>query len=159
MIITWQGGKDFTLKTKGMNVVLADKCKLGDLEIDEPGEYEVGGVQLDWIDGVKQVYLETLNIGHIQKGKVFTDEELEKLNGIDILLIGVGGGDFTETKTALAVINQIDPSVIIPMYSGNIEEFIKEEGGSTEAEADLKITKADLPVDGRRIVTLNAEHK
>ena len=115
MIVTWQGGQDFTLKSKGINVVLKDKPKLGDMVIDEPGEYEIGGVQLDWIDGVVQVYLEGLNVSHIKKGKVLSDEELEKLNGIDILLIGVGGGEFTETKTAHAVVNQIDPSVVIPM--------------------------------------------
>ena len=159
MIITWQGGQDFTLKSKGMSVSLCQKCKLGDLEISEPGEYEVGGVQLDWIDGVTQVYLEGMNISHIKKGKVLTDEELEKLNGIDILLIGVGGGEFTENKTALAVINQIDPSIVIPMYTGNIDEFIKEEGGASESLSEFKVIKPELPVDGRKLVKLNAESK
>ena len=159
MIITWQGGQDFMLKSKGMSVSLCQKCKLGDLDINEPGEYEVGGVQLDWIDGVMQVYLEGMNISHIKKGKVLSDEELEKLNGIDILLIGVGGGEFTETKTALQVISQIDPSVIIPMYSNNLEEFTKEEGGASEPMNEFKIIKPELPVDGRKIVILNAEHK
>jgi hypothetical protein len=159
MVIVWRGGQDFVLRTKGLSVSLCQDCKLGDLEIKEPGEYEVGGVQLDWIDGVEQVYLEGMNIGHMKKGKVLSDDELAKLNGIDILLIGVGGGEFSETKVATAVINQIDPSVVIPMYTGSIEEFIKEEGGSTETLAELKITKAELPVDGRRIVILNAEHK
>lgn len=159
MIVTWQGGQNFTLKSKGINVALCQKCKLGELEINEPGEYEVGGVQLDWIDGVIQVYLEGMNIGHIKKGKVLSDEELEKLNGIDILLIGVGGGEFTETKTALSIITQIEPSIIIPMYEGNIDEFKKEEGASGEDLAELKITKPELPVDGRKIVTLNAESK
>jgi hypothetical protein len=159
MIITWQGGHDFLIKTKGISVSLCEKCKLGDLEINEPGEYEVGGVQLDIKDGVQQVYLESMNIGHIKKAKIFSDEELDQLNGIDILLIGVGGGEFTETKTALAVVNQIDPSIVIPMYSGNIEDFIKEEGGSAETLDELKVTKADLPLDGRKVVILNADRK
>ena len=155
MIITWQGGHDFTLKTKGINVVLSDKPKLGELVIDEPGEYEVGGVQLDWIDGVVQVYLEGLNISHIKKAKVLSDDELEKLNGIDILLIGVGGGDFSETKSAVSVISQIEPSVIIPMYSAGLEEFTKQEGATGEPVDEYKVTKAELPDEGRDIVVLN----
>lgn len=156
MIITWQGGHDFTLKTKGTNVVLSDKPKLGELVIDEPGEYEVAGVQLDWIDGVIQVYLEGINVGHIKKGQVFSDEELEKLNGIDILLIGVGGGEFAETKTAVNIVSQIEPSVVIPMYGANLEEFTKQEGSASEPMDEYKVTKADLPVDGRDIIILNA---
>jgi hypothetical protein len=155
MIITWQGGHDFTLKTKGINVVLSDKPKLGELVIDEPGEYEVGGVQLDWIDGVVQVYLEGLNISHIKKGKVFSDEELEKLNGIDILLIGIGGEEFTETKAAISLISQIEPSVVIPMYKAGLEEFAKQEGATGEPVDEYKVTKADLPDEGRDIVILN----
>lgn len=153
MIVTWQGGQNFTLKSKGINVVLGEKNKLGDLEITEPGEYEVGGVQLDWVDGVIQVYLEGMNVGHIKKGKVMSDEEMEKLNGINILLIGVGGGSFTETKTALNVISQIDPQVVVPMHEGKLEEFTKEEGGG-EPKDELKITKNELPEEARQVVIL-----
>jgi len=156
MIITWQGGRNFTLKSKGINVVLGEKNKLGDLEITEPGEYEVGGVQLDWVDGVIQVYLEGMNIGHIRKGKVMAEEEMEKLNGINILLIGVGGGEFTETKTALEVIAQIDPEIVIPMHNGKLEEFTKEEGGG-EAKDELKIVKNELPQEARQVVILEAK--
>jgi len=159
MIITWQGGQKFTIKTKGINVVLSDKPKLGDLVIDEPGEYEVGGVQLDWIDGVVQVYVEGMNVGHMKVGKVLTDDELEKLNGIDVLLLGVGGGDFTETKLALKVITQIDPAVVIPMHGGNVEEFTKEEGGAGAPVDELKITKPELTPDARQIIILNAQDK
>ena len=155
MIINWAGGQNFTIKTKGLNINLGDKIKLGELDINEPGEYEVGGVQLDRIDGIVQVYLEGMNVGHMRKGKILSDDEMQKLNGIDILLIGVGGGEFTETKTALELISQIDPSIVIPMYSGNLEEFTKEEGGGAGAE-ELKITKAELPVDARKVVVLDA---
>lgn len=155
MIITWQGGQSFSLKTKVINVTLGEKNKLGDLEIDEPGEYEVGGVQFDLDDGIIQVCAEGMTVGHIKKAKIMTDEEMEKLNGIDILLVGVGGGDFTETKTAISCISQIDPSIIIPMYSDNLDQFTKEEG-VTEPKDELKVTKGDLPIDGRQVVVLNS---
>jgi hypothetical protein len=156
MNITWQGGQNFTLKSKGTNVVLGDTMKLGDLEITEPGEYEVGGVQFDWTDGIIQVYLEGMNVGHIKKGKLLSDEEMEQLNGINILLIGVGGESFTETKTALSLISQIDPGIVIPMYTGKIEEFAKEEGASGEPQDEFKIIKNELPQEARQVVILNA---
>jgi L-ascorbate metabolism protein UlaG (beta-lactamase superfamily) len=156
MTITWAGGQNFSIKTKGVSVLLGEKVKLGDLEISEPGEYEVGGVELDWIDGITQVYLEGMNVGHIKKGKLLADDEMEKLNGIDILLIGVGGQEFSETKTALELISQIEPSIVVPMHNGNLDEFIKEEGGNPEGQDELKIVKADLQADARKVVVLNA---
>lgn len=159
MTITWQGGQNFLIKSKGANVVLGEKIKLGELEITGPGEYEVGGVQLDCIDGIIQIYLEGMNVGHIKKGKILSDEEMQKLNSIDILLVGVGGKEFTETKTALELISQIDPSIVVPMHNGNLDEFIKEEGGSSTGQDELKISKADLPQDSRKVVVLNAHRK
>lgn len=164
MIIRWEGGKNFLIKTKTLTAKIGDKNQLDDLEISSPGEYEVGGVQLEIIDGIIELFAEGLTIGHIQKGKVLTDEELEKLNGIDILLIGVGGDDFTQTKVALQIIAQIEPAIIIPMYKTNLpagkaglEEFTKEEGITAQARDELKISKAELSSEERQVIVLNAE--
>lgn len=156
MTIQWEGSYNFLVKTKTMTAKIGEKIQLGDLEITGPGEYEVGGVQIEVVDGIIEVFTEGICIGHIQKAKVLSETELEKLNGIDVLLIGIGGGDFTETKTALQVIGQIDPSIVAPMYENNLEEFAKEEGITTEGKDELKISKADLPVEGRQVVVLNA---
>lgn len=156
MIISWNGGPNFVIKSKNMTIKIGDKISLGDLEISEPGEYEVGGVQTEVIDGIIEIYTEGLIIGHIKKAKTLSDEELEKLSSINVLLIGVGGNEFSENKTASEVINQIDPSIVIPMHSGDLGEFAKEEGASVEGKEEIKITKADLPEEGRRVVVLNA---
>lgn len=156
MIIHWEGDKNFSLKTKTLTAKIGEKNQLGDLEITGPGEYEVGGVQIETIDGIIEVYAEGICLGHIQKAKVFSDSDLEKLNGIDILLIGVGGKEFSDTKTALQVIAQIEPAIVIPMYSSNLEEFTKEEGVVAEGHDELKISKAELPIEERRVVVLNA---
>ncbi len=156
MTIRWEGDENFSLKFKTNQVQIGQKIQLGELEITSPGEYEVEGTQIEVIDGIIQVFAEGLSIGHIKKGKVLSDEDLEKLNGIDVLLIGVGGGEFTENKTALEVINQIEPSLVIPMHGGSIGNFAKEEGISSEGQDELKISKAELPVDARQMVVLNA---
>lgn len=155
MIIRWAGGENFNIKTKNLTCQIGQEKKLGELEIGGPGEYEVGGVQLEVIDGIVEIFAEGITVGHIKKGKLMSDEELEKLNGIDILIIGTGGKDFTETKTAAEVISQIDPSVVIPM-GDNVEEFIREEQVSAAAQDEFKIAKGDLPQDSRRVVVLNA---
>ena len=154
MIITWLGGQNFSVKTKNLTVKLGDKIALGELTIENPGEYEVAGVQLEVIDGVVQLYAESMNIGHIKKGKLMSDDELSKMSGIDVLLIGVGGDEFTETKTALEVVGQIDPSVVIPMYEKSLEGFVKEEGAKA-AQDEFKITRPELPQDEREMVVLN----
>ena len=158
MIIQWEGGQNYTIKTKNLTAKIGEKNQLGDLEISGPGEYEVGGVQMDHIDGIIDLFGESMCVGHIRKAKVLSDTELEKLNGIDVLLIGVGGGSFTETKTALQVVSQIEPAIVIPMYEKEtaLAEFVKEEGGSLEGKEEFKVSKAELPVEERQVVVLNA---
>lgn len=155
MIITYQGKENFIIKTKSKTVKIGQTISLGELKITTPGEYESGGVQVEVIDGIIEVLSEKMTVAWIKKGRVLKDEELEKLNGINILLIGTGGGDFTETKTAIDVINQIDPSVVIPMGE-TIESFLKEEGISGEGQNQLKFTITDLPAEERKVVVLNA---
>ena len=159
MIIHWFGDKNFSVKTKTLTAKIGEKNQLGDLDILCPGEYEVGGVQIEIVDGIIKVYAEGICLGHIKKAKILTDTELEKLSGIDILLIGIGGGDFTETKTALQVVGQIEPAVVIPMYDKEeaLAEFSKGEGEEEIKKQDeLKISKLELLPDKRQAVVLNA---
>jgi len=163
MIITYQGKENFTIKTKNNAEVSASSSKtvhlgkefsLGELKILSPGEYESGGVQIEIIDGITEILSEKMTIAWIKKAHVIKDEELEKLNGINVLLIGVGGGEYTETRQAIEVINQIDPSVVIPMYSENLESFLKEEVISSEGIDQFKFTFSDLPTEERKVVVL-----
>ena len=156
MVIIYEGGQNFALKTKNTTIELGDKMMLGSFSVTEPGEYEVGGIQLEAIDGVSQVFIEGMVVGHIKNAKTLSETELEKLSSINILLIGVGGGEFGETKTAIETINQIDPQLVIPMHGGNIEDFIKAEAANSVAQDELKINKADLSADERQVVILNA---
>ncbi|KKQ18057.1 MAG: Zn-dependent hydrolase of the beta-lactamase fold-like protein [Berkelbacteria bacterium GW2011_GWA1_36_9] len=156
MIITWDKNENFTLKTRNKTVKIGEDISLGDLKITTPGEYESGGIQLEVVDGTIEVFSEKMMIGWMKKAKVLSDSELEKLSGIDVLLIGVGGGAFTETKQALEVINQIDPKVVIPMYEKDLESFTKEEGISSEGQDQFKFTLNDLPVEERKVIILNA---
>ena len=171
MIITWAGKENFIIKTKGQTIKVGAEIALGTFKIQSPGEYESSGVQVEVIDGTIEILSEKMTIAWIKKAKILSDQELEKLNGIDVLLLGVGGGEFTDTKTAIGVVNQIEPKVVIPMYSGNppagsprfgeaggeagLESFTKEEGVKGEGQEQFKFSPADLPSDERKIVILN----
>ncbi len=156
MIITWEDKENFSIKTKGKTVRIGEKISLGDFKIDTPGEYEIGGIQVETIDNIIEIISEKMTIAWMKKAKVLSDNQLERLNGIDVLLIGIGGGEFTETKIAMDVINQIDPRLVIPMYSNNLESFTKEEGISTEGQDQFKFDESDLPSEERKVVILNA---
>ncbi|MBM2820283.1 MAG: Zn-dependent hydrolase of the beta-lactamase fold-like protein [Candidatus Berkelbacteria bacterium] len=155
MIINYNGTENFTIKSKNKTVKIGQEISLGDLKITTPGEYESGGVQVEMIDGIIEVLSEKMSIAWIKKGKFLKDEEIERINGISILLIGVGGGNFTETKIAIDVINQIEPSIVIPMYEQNLDSFLKEEGVSGPGQDQLKITFNELPQEERKVVILN----
>lgn len=155
MIITWQGQGNFVIKTKNKIVKIGQDISLGDLKIATPGEYESGGVQMEVIDGTIEVFSEKMTIAWMKKAKVLSDSELERLNGIDVLLIGIGGGEFTETKQAIEVISQIDPKMVIPMYEKDLESFVKEEGIKSEGQDQFKFTPNDLPSEERKVVVLN----
>ena len=155
MIISWSGKENFSLKTRGKTVRIGSEISLGDLKIATPGEYESGGVQVEVIDGIIEILSEKMTIGWIKKAKVLSDQELERLNGIDVLLIGVGGGEFSETKTAIEVINQIEPAIVIPIYEKDLESFVKEEGVTAQSQDQLKLTQNDLPSEERKVIVLN----
>jgi hypothetical protein len=155
MIINWEGKENFVIKTRNKTVKIGSEICLGELKILTPGEYESGGVQLEVIDGTIELFSEKMTIAWIKKARVLTDEELEKISGIDVLLVGVGGGEFTETKLALEVINQIDPKVVIPMYEKDLESFTKEESIKEEGLDQFKFNLIDLPVEERKVIILN----
>lgn len=155
MIINYNGRENFTIKTRNQTIKIGEKIALGGIEITTPGEYETGGVQVEVIDGMIVVLSEKITICSMKKAKSLSDEELERIGGINVLLIGVGGGEFTETKTAIDCINQVDPQIVIPMYSQNLESFLKEESVSGEHLPSLKLNPGDLTEGERKVFVLD----
>jgi L-ascorbate metabolism protein UlaG (beta-lactamase superfamily) len=169
MDIIWHGHSCFTLKSKDAVVVTdpfemgaklpklkADIVSLsgegetieleGDPKIlDWPGEFEASNTPVEslavdgnssvfifMLDGVKVCHLGTLS-------NEPSDELLERIGDVDILLVPVGGGVVLDGKTAQKVVEAIEPRIVIPMlYSatesklqlGGAEEFLKAVGKS-----------------------------
>lgn len=147
--------------------------------IDGPGEYETKGVFVygipAWHDdkqgqerGNNIIYrfkAEEMNIVHLgDLGHELNDEQLERMNNVDILLIPVGGKVTIDAKKASEIISAIEPRIIIPMHYkipglkadlGAVEEFLKVSGLPSEKMDKLKITKKDLPQEEMKVIILN----
>jgi L-ascorbate metabolism protein UlaG (beta-lactamase superfamily) len=100
--------------------------------IDGPGEYEVKEVFVQGIPsfhdnvngkekGQNTIYLfevEEMRFCHLGDlgQKLLTDEQLEKIDKVDILMIPVGGEYTIDSSAAQKIIGQIEPKIVIPMH-------------------------------------------
>ena len=148
--------------------------------ISGPGEYEVKEVYIQgihsWHDeregkklGENTIYTieaEDLKLCHLGDfgQKELTEEQLEKIGEVDILMIPVGGVFTISAKEATKVMSQIEPKIIIPMHYqipklklklDGIDKFLKVVGiKSIAPESKLSIKKKDIVQEEVKIVVL-----
>jgi L-ascorbate metabolism protein UlaG (beta-lactamase superfamily) len=130
------------------------------LNIECPGEYEIGDFSIYGIAARRHIDTENIveknaTIYRIEVGDVrlaimgniaprLSEDQLEEIGVIDILILPVGGGGFTLDATSAAnIARSVDPKVIIPVhYADNaipyevpqddISVFTKELGAPVE---------------------------
>lgn len=138
--------------------------------INLPGEFEVRSVFVFGISAppnnlIFRIEAEGMRLAHLGAlNRELTDEELQKLENVDILMIPVGGGRVMDPKTAAEVISQIEPRVVIPMTHavpgaketlGSVDAFCKAFGTCRREDMNkYKVTRKDLPEDDMVIVSL-----
>lgn len=146
--------------------------------IDTAGELEYMGVYIEGIDSyhdedkgkskggniIFRFDFADISIAHLgDLGCVLSDKQIERLEGVDVVLVPIGGKNTLNAKKAVEVINQLEPRVVIPMHYqipdlkfelDGLEAFIKELGIVPEYEEKLKISKKDLPSDTTRLIIL-----
>lgn len=142
--------------------------------ISRPGEYETKGVFINGIQDLKtddqtviyRILTEGISIAFLGGIKRrLTNEELERLEDIDVLLLPVGGGDVLDAETAADVISEVEPRIVVPMHYdipgikvklGTLDAFCKHLGScQRESMNRLKIQKKDLPVDAMLIAAVD----
>ncbi len=99
--------------------------------ISEPGEYEVKGVRVQGVaayhddqQGARlgrvtmySITLDDVVIAHLgDLGHGLSEAQQDQLGSIDVLLLPVGGGNALSATQAMAVANQLEPKVVIPMH-------------------------------------------
>lgn len=121
--------------------------------IDQPGEYEIKEISLFVYPGnISVIQMDGLNICHLPAfDNDLTDEQLEQLNGIDVLLIGLG------SKDTAKLVNKIEPLIVIPMQyeDQGLQAFVKELGQEGEKIDKLNITRAGLPPELKLFILQN----
>ncbi len=158
MIITYLGNDKFEFKTKNGNVLLNNTVKIDNEEINDSGEYEIGGIEVEIMGDIKIIRTEGMAIGYLYNcKKSLTEEELEFLSNIDILLVPIGDDKVFSAKEAVDAVSNIEPRIVIPMHFQDLSEFCKGEGNCGEPQDNLKITRDKLPQEERQIIVLKAQ--
>jgi len=150
------------------------------LVVDGPGEYETRGINIKGIfsyhddeegkkNGVNTIYIievEGIKICHLGDlgQKKLNEEQLQEINGVDILIIPVGGVWTIDGEVAADIISKIEPRIIIPMHYKipnlsikleGVEAFLKEMGvGKKEAVEKLTLKKKDLSQEETQVVVM-----
>lgn len=145
--------------------------------VSDPGEYEVKGVFVHGFQDksesageierpvIYRLVVEGMSIGFLgQLKRAITDEEIEQLGDIDILLLPVGGGDVLGSKAASETIARIEPRVVVPLHYDipgiktkleSVDIFCKALGVCKRQDANkLKISKKDLPAEDLLVAVL-----
>lgn len=145
--------------------------------IQGPGEYEVSNVLViglpsyqdessGSIRGKNTIYaleVDELSICHLGRlGHLLTDEQIEAIGNVDVLLLPVGGNITINAATAAKLVRNIDPKVVIPMHyktSGTsleldpVDKFLSEVGSQgLPAQSKYNVTKNNLPQTTQVIV-------
>ena len=139
--------------------------------IDGPGEYEYKGVKVWGIfsyhddkegkergtNTIYKIQMEDIVLAHLgDLGQPqLTEQQLDALGEVDILMVPVGGTYTIDGATAVEIINQLQPRIAIPMHYkikglavklDSVDSFLKEIGKiDVEKIEKLTIKRKNLP--------------
>ncbi|MDN5275330.1 MAG: hypothetical protein JWP06_1231 [Candidatus Saccharibacteria bacterium] len=144
------------------------------LVIEGPGDYELGDFSVSGVSATRHLDTEAdekiatiyrIEVGDARIALVgnitpkLSEEQLESLGVVDILILPIGGNGYTlDATSAAGIVRQVDPKVVIPTsYADSalkyevpqdaLETFTKELGAPVETVAKYKIkTESSLPL-------------
>jgi len=149
--------------------------------VSGPGEYEIKGILIQGVPSfhddkegaslgkntIYRIEIDGITIGHLgDLGHVLANGQVEKMEGVDILLIPVGGGSTIDAKKATEIISQLEPRIVIPMHYeipglktktklSDLSSFCKEIGVCPKEKINkFKISKKDLPQDNLQVIVM-----
>lgn len=148
------------------------------LLIKGPGEYEAKGVFIKGIQsfhdksqgqerGLNTIYsikIEDISVVHLGDfgQEKLSEEQIEKIGDVDVLMIPVGGTYTINYKEAVEAVQEIEPKIVIPMHYkipglkldlDGPDKFLKEISLAPEkADKSYKIQKKNMPVEEMKLV-------
>jgi len=121
------------------------------LLIDQPGNFLHKGIEIRGISSyhdsaqgslkgrniIFRFGIDGLSVIHLgDLGHVLRSNQVEEIGRVDILLVPVGGHYTIDASSALEVVHQLKPEIIVPMH------FRTEAGGASLAPVDIFLEKA-----------------
>ncbi len=150
--------------------------------LQEPGEYEIGGVSIRGIGsfhddkkgelrGSNTIFVfeaDGLRFAHFgDLGHKLGEGVIEELGTIDVLMLPVGGFYTVDAQVAAEIVRSIEPAITIPMHyqvkglSSDIhdkltpvDDFLKILGMSVENLEKLSVKKMDISETESKVVVL-----
>jgi L-ascorbate metabolism protein UlaG (beta-lactamase superfamily) len=141
-------------------------------EVSGPGEFEIGGVSILGLAAgettVMRVAVDDVRV--VAAGRLrrqLTEDEIDSLGHVDVLVIPVGGGDALGAIEAAKLVNAVEPSMVVPARFGAgdggeydpVGKFAQEMGladGAWEPQPRLVLTGSSGESDETRVVFLEA---
>jgi L-ascorbate metabolism protein UlaG (beta-lactamase superfamily) len=143
-------------------------------QVAGPGEFELRGVTVHGVDaggGRTLMRIEIDDVVVVSVGRLdrqLTEDEVDALGHVDVLVIPVGGGDALAPQAASKVVNAVEPAVVVPVRYRNpaspgsgdlepIDTFAKEMGlaeGTYATQPKLNLNGAMSSADDSRVVIL-----
>lgn len=149
--------------------------------VNGPGEYEIKGISVigiatfhDAEDGkargkntAYRIEIDGVRFAHLgDLGHQLSAQQIDILDGLDVLFVPVGGLYTIDAKLAATVVGQIDPKIVIPMHYQTpalkadlaeklapVSVFLKEMGKEgVTAVPKLTVTKDKLPAEMQVVV-------
>lgn len=140
-----------------------------------PGEYEVADILIAGVATETKPGLGPVNTAYVLRldevvlchlgdaRKSLTDEQIEAIGNIDILMLPVGGGNVLDPDVAAQVVTQLEPSYVLPMhysFEGStvaglapVDHFCREMGTKeVSPEPKLTVSRSGLPAVARVVV-------
>lgn len=130
--------------------------------ISAPGEYEKEGIFIyglvpkdDYPVIIYRIEIEGVSIVHLGGvNHLLSDEIVDELGDVDVLMIPVGGKNMLGAEKAAKVISQLEPRIVIPMNYKipglkvnleGVDHFCKEMGVKKTETDKIIVKKNNLP--------------
>src|SRR5438132_7097513 len=142
-------------------------------EVSGPGEFEVRGVTIFGLatgdTTVMRVEVDEVRV--VSAGRLrrqLTEDEIDALGRVDVLVVPVGGGDSLNASEATKLVRALEPAIVVPArYSAvggsseyePVDRFAKEMGlaeGTWEAQPRLVLSGPTGVTDDTRVVILES---
>ncbi|HEY8672136.1 MAG TPA: MBL fold metallo-hydrolase [Candidatus Dormibacteraeota bacterium] len=169
-----KGTQGIVVRTEGETDPERLRARNGEIqEVCGPGEFEIGGVSILGLAAgettVMRVSVDDVRVvlaGRLRRQ--LTEDEIDSLGHVDVLVIPVGGGDALGAIDAAKLVNAVEPSIVVPARYGTgdggeydpVGKFAKEMGlaeGAWEPQPKLVLTGSSSESDDTRVVFLEVK--